>query len=242
MTSIKTLLENKRKALLAKLEADLNHPTSKGDNSEESWINFFRSFLPSKYAINKGFVFDSNGNMSEQIDVIIYDSLYTPLIFETETGEKFITAESVYAVFEVKQELNKGYLEYAHKKIMSVQNLHRSSRPMIVAGKAVKARSLTKIIGGILSSNSISFDSVKSHLSHYPSIDLGCIINQYSFLTIKDDDGSILDITQSNEDEVILSFFFIILDELYKIGTVPAVDIRNYADFSLDGIKLSRGE
>ncbi|WP_206207816.1 DUF6602 domain-containing protein [Virgibacillus profundi] len=241
MTSIKILLENKQKALMAKLEADINHPTSKGDNSEGAWINFFRSFLPSKYAVDKGFVFDSTGNMSEQIDVIIYDSLYAPLIFETEAGEKFITAESVYAVFEVKQELNKGYLEYAHKKIMSVQNLYRSSRPMIVAGKPVKARNLTKVIGGILSSNSISFDSIKSHLTHYPSIDLGCAINQFSFLTIKDDYRNIVDIAKSNEDEVILSFFFIILDELYKIGTVPAVDIRNYADFSLDGIKLNRG-
>lgn len=179
--------------------------------------------------------------MSEQIDEIIYDSLYAPLIFETEVGEKFITAESVYAVFEVKQEINKGYLEYAHKKIISVQNLYRSSRSMIVAGKAVKARNLTKIIGGILASNSISLDSIKSHLIHYPSIDLGCAINQFSFLTIKDDNKNIVDIKKSNEDEVILSFFLIILDELYKIGTVPAVDIRNYADFSLDGIKLKRG-
>lgn len=95
MTSIKILLENKQKELMAKLEADINHPTSKGDNSEGAWIKFFRSFLPSKYAVDKGFVFDSTGNMSEQIDVIIYDSLYAPLIFETEVEEKFITAESV---------------------------------------------------------------------------------------------------------------------------------------------------
>ena len=188
MTSIKALLDNKQKILMAKLEADINHPTSKGDNCEEAWINFFRSFLPSKYAIDKGFVFDSTGNMSEQIDVIIYDSLYTPLIFETDTGEKFITAESVYAVFEVKQEINKGYLEYAHKKILSVRSLYRSSRPMIVAGKPVKARDLTKIIGGILSSNSISIESIKNHLVNYPSIDLGCAINQFSFFTIKDID------------------------------------------------------
>lgn len=112
---------------------------------------------------------------------------------------------------------------------------------MIVAGKAVKSRNLTKIIGGILASNSISLDSIKSHLIHYPSIDLGCAINQFSFLTIKDENKNIVDMEKSNEDEVILSFFFIILDELYKIGTVPAVDIRNYADFSLDGIKLKRG-
>ncbi|GAA3728071.1 hypothetical protein GCM10022378_16120 [Salinicoccus jeotgali] len=241
MTSIKALLDNKQKALTAKLESVISHPTSKGDNSESAWINFFRSFLPSKYSIDKGFIFDSTGKISEQIDIIIYDALYAPLIFETETGEKYITAESVYAVFEVKQKINKYQLEYAHHKIMSVKNLCRSSRPMIVAGNYVAARDLTKIIGGIISSNSIKFNSIKDYLSLYPSIDLGCAINSFSFLTIKDDDENLLDIKKSNDDEVILSFFFIILDELYKIGTVPALDIRNYANSSLEGLKLERG-
>lgn len=240
MTSIKELLDNKQKVLMTKLEADINHPTSKGDNSEEAWINFFRSFLPSKYAVDKGFIFDSTGNMSEQIDVIIYDSLYTPLIFETEAGEKFITSESVYAVFEVKQEINKGYLEYAHKKIMSVRKLYRSSRSMIVAGKAVPARGLTKILGGILASKSVSIASLQTSLADFSSIDLGCAINHFSFLAIKDEDNNTIDMIKSNDDEVILSFFFIILDELYKLGTSPAIDIRDYADFSLDGIQLKR--
>ncbi len=240
MTSIKTLLENKQRALMAKLEADLSHPTTKGDACEAAWIEFFRSFLPSKYLIDKGFIFDSKGNMSEQIDVIIYDALYTPLIFETNAGEKFITAESVYAIFEVKQEINKSNLEYANKKVMSVRNLYRSSREMIVAGNAVKARQLTKIIGGILSTNAISAESLKSHLDNYPAIDLGCAINQFSFIAIRDENEKVIDFGQSNKDEVILSFFYLILDELYKLGTSPAVDIRKYADFSLQGLKLMR--
>lgn len=240
LTSIKSLLENKQKTLITKLEADINHPTSKGDNCENAWINFFKSFLPSKYAVDKGFIFDSKGNLSEQIDVIIYDSLYTPLIFETEVGEKFITSESVYAVFEVKQEINKGYLEYAQKKIQSVRKLYRSSRPMIVAGKTVPARALTKILGGILASNSISFENLRRYLAEYPAIDLGCAINNFSFITIKDKNDNTVNVVNSNSDEVILSFFFIILDELYKLGTSPAIDIREYADFSLDSIQLKR--
>lgn len=241
MTSIKTLLENKQKALTAKLENVISHPTSKGDNSESAWIDFFRSFLPSKYSVDKGFIFDSTGQISEQIDIIIYDALYAPLIFETEAGEKYITAESVYAVFEVKQKMNKSHFKYAHDKIMSVKNLYRSSRPIIVAGNTVKARELTQIIGGILSYDSIRFNSLKDNLSLYPSIDLGCAINSFSFLTVKDNNEKVLDIKKSNEDEVILSFFFIILDELYKIGTVPALDIRSYANSSLEGLKLERG-
>ena len=108
-----------------------------GEHCEGAWIDFFRSFLPNKYAVDKGFVFDSQGNVSDQIDIIIYDSLYAPLIFGTEAGEKFITAESVYAVFDSKPSIDKGTLEYTNLKVASVADLVRSSRGMIIGGKAV---------------------------------------------------------------------------------------------------------
>lgn len=38
LTSIKSLLENKQKTLITKLEADINHPTSKGDKFENKSI------------------------------------------------------------------------------------------------------------------------------------------------------------------------------------------------------------
>ncbi|HAO6206332.1 TPA: hypothetical protein IQB65_003001, partial [Listeria monocytogenes] len=129
---------------------------------------------------------------------------------------------------------------YAHEKIMSVRNLYRSSRPMIVAGKAVPARGLTKILGGILASKSVSISSLQTNLAEFSAIDLGCAVNYFSFLSIKDKDNNTIDVMKSDFDEVILSFFFIILDELYKLGTSPAIDIRDYADFSLNGIQLKR--
>jgi hypothetical protein len=232
-TSIKSLLESKQKQLRNKLQTVISHPTSKGSHGEKAWINFFRSFLPSKYAVDKGFVFDSNGKLSDQIDIIIYDSLYTPLIFETEDGEKYITVESVYMIFEAKQAINKENLNYTHNKIKSVQNLHRSSRGMIVAGKSVQARELTPILGGILASTSISKQSVEKHLMLYDTINLGCAIHNFSFLVNKETRE--MEINSLDDNEVILSFFFIILDELFKLGTCGAIDIRKYANFSLKG-------
>ena len=131
---------------MQKLNILLDHPVTKGDHCEGVWIDFFRSFLPNKYAIDKGFVFDSRGNVSEQIDIIIYDALYTPLIFETDSGEKYVTAESVYAVFESKPDIDKSTLEYANNKIKSVNTLQRTSRGVINAGRYCPPRELTKII------------------------------------------------------------------------------------------------
>ena len=50
---------------------------------------------------------------------------YSPLIFGTDAGEKFITAESVYAVFDSKQKIDKETVEYTNRKIERVVNLHR---------------------------------------------------------------------------------------------------------------------
>lgn len=131
------------------------HPVSKGDLSEVQWISFLKGFLPERYAVAKGFVFDSEGDVSDQIDIVIYDSLYSPLIFGAPNGEMYITAESVYAVFEVKQKLDKRNLEYARKKIESVKNRVRTSRNTISSGMNISAREPTNIIGGLLTNDSI---------------------------------------------------------------------------------------
>jgi hypothetical protein len=56
--------------------------------------------LPSRYQVSKGFVVDSDSMRSEQIDVIIHDRVFSPLLWE-DGGYMYVPAESVYAVFEV---------------------------------------------------------------------------------------------------------------------------------------------
>ncbi len=226
---IKTLMKSKQDILTANLSVLLSHPTTKGEHCEAAWIDFFRSFLPSKYAVDKGFVFDHNGKVSEQIDIIIYDALYSPLVFGTESGEKFVTAESVYAIFECKQEIDKDNLKYANKKIKSVTCLERTSRGIIVAGEERDPRSLTHILGGILATSSaIESETIKKHMKEYPAIDLGCASQDLSF-HVERTENEEPKLTISSGENVILNFFFLLLDELYKLGTTPAIDIREYA-------------
>ena len=114
--NIISMFKTKQAVLESKLSLLLDHPVAKGEHCEGAWIDFFRSFLPSKYSVDKGFVFDAKEKVSDQIDVIIYDSLYAPLIFGTDAGEKFITAESVYAVFESKPKIDKRNLNTPIRK------------------------------------------------------------------------------------------------------------------------------
>lgn len=237
-TGIDTLMQAKRTVLRSSLNLVLNHPVTKGDNCEGAWIDFFRSFLPNKYAIDKGFVFDSAGNISEQIDIIIYDSLYSPLIFGTTSGEKYVTAESVYAVFDSKPKITKASLEYTDKKVASVCRLYRTSRNIMVGGRKQKARTPTHILGGILAADAISSNAVRRYCKTLKHIDLGCAANEFAFYCVSD--GSFK--CAENADEAILAFFYIILDELYKMGTTGGVDIREYANATLKSLKLSKEE
>lgn len=85
-------MENKLKqqflSLQKCLEANLNasrvsieHPGAKGDASENSWLTMLKEHLPHRYQIDKAFVIDSEGEQSDQIDVVIYDRQYTPLLY-----------------------------------------------------------------------------------------------------------------------------------------------------------------
>lgn len=234
--NIDAILRHKAEELNTALGLRLGHPVSQGDLSETEWQKFLDSFLPNRYQTTKGFVFDSAGGVSEQIDLIIYDPFHSPLIYETRNGERYITAESVYAVFEVKQKADKANVEYASKKIESVRKLKRTSRGMYSSGNVVPARDLTKIIGGLLTTDSIDSLTLKNHLCTAPNIDIVCAAAKGTFL--KTEDGVVC----SSEDEAVFSFFYILLDELFKLGTVGAIDIRDYADKLLKSLKLVRGD
>ena len=229
----------------------IGHSGSKGDATEQHWIEFLRVYLPDRYKVDKAIVIDSTGNVSEQMDVVIYDAIYTPFIFKQD-GFMYIPAESVYAVFEVKQDV-KGHIEYAAQKVESVRKLKRTSIGMVASGKFMAARPLTKIIGGILTTTSSysGNDTVKTQLKKLKSLqtlDLGCLCVYVDYNEtvpedidptndIKDnckyieqvyESREINEIKFSDKDVSLFTFFLQLVSYLKSIGTVPAIDINAY--------------
>ncbi len=111
---------------LATSRAIHRHPTAVGDGAEERWSKALRDHLPTRYAVSKAFVIDAHGAQSEQLDVVIHDPFYSACLVDIE-GAKYIPAESVYAVLEVKQTLSPANVRYAGEKVASVRRLHRTS-------------------------------------------------------------------------------------------------------------------
>lgn len=208
----------------------LKHPSDSGNNSEQTWIDWFNAYLPNRYKAHKATVFDSKGNTSNQIDVVLYDDQYSYLAFNKH-DTLYIPAESVYAVFEIKPEINKDNMEYAGKGAESVRRLYRTSSPITYAGGVYSPKPLHRICAGILTTRSgwkkpfgKPFESCLNSYSKDQQIDCGCVLEAGSFYY----DYETYNLRRSNENESLVFFFLQLLVTLQTMGTVPAIDLNEY--------------
>ena len=206
------------------------HPGTKGDASENIWIDLFNQYLPARYRANKAHVVDSQGAFSQQIDVVIYDRQYSPFILHYE-GQVIIPAESVYAVFEAKQSANREYVRYAQQKVRSVRVLHRTSLPIPHAGGIYPPKPPIPIYGGLLTFESdwtpALGDRLLNALKQDQSdgqLDFGCVAAHGYFHT--DDEAEYY--TVHNGGKPATAFLFKLISQLQFSGTVPMIDIQAY--------------
>lgn len=216
---------------LNRIRKTLAHSTSKGDASEDVWIDLCNRYLPHRYRAAKAFVVDSNGAFSDQIDVVVYDRQYSPLIFEIK-GEKVIAAESVYAVFEAKQSANAPHISYAHAKAQSVRALHRTTLPIPHAGGEYPPKPPHHILAGLLALESdwapALGDTLRGHLTNAPAagrLDIGCIAAHGYFVLDKASGKH----TFHAEAKHATAFLYRLVSILQQSATVPMIDVQAYA-------------
>lgn len=202
---------------------------AKGDASESIWLTLLKDYLPQRYQAEKAFVVDSNGKFSQQMDIVVFDRQYSPFIFKLE-GNIIVPAESVYAVFEAKQTLNKGMVEYSAEKIQSVRGLHRTTLPIPHAGGTFPAKQPPGIIGGVLSLESEwkppLGTPLKSVLNENNGVlDIGCVAAHGYFVFDKNANGYNI----HKIDKSATHFLFNLIAQLQYSGTVPMIDILAYS-------------
>jgi hypothetical protein len=127
----------------------INHSGEKGSASENAWHDCIRDFLPKRYMVSSGFVIDADEHRSEQIDLLVYDQHFCPTVFE-QNGKLFVPAESVFAAFEIKQELSVENVRYAAAKLASVRRLRRTSTVIVDRGTPRAPRDPFHILGGLV--------------------------------------------------------------------------------------------
>ena len=234
--SLPILLENLHDDIehrLSIVRKSFSHPGTKGDGSENVWLDLFNTYLPKRYQAATAHIVDSKGVFSEQIDVVIFDRQYSPFVFHYE-DQMIIPAESVYAVFEAKQSINLGMVEYAQKKVESVRKLHRTSLPIPYANGKYPAKELINIIGGILTLESDWTPPLGKPLTkkldtnlNNGLLNIGCSASHGYFLFDKVDKKFHTYI----ENKAATVFLFKLISELQYSGTVPMIDIQAYSSW-----------
>lgn len=209
------------------------HPTTLGDDAERQWRDTLREFLPRRYDVSTAFIIDSHGRESEQIDLVIHDRHFSPA-FWTMGDTQFLPAECVYAVFEVKPELTKAYVEYAGHKAASVRRLHRTSGAIQQLAQGPTRPAPKRILAGIVAGRSSwtpgldgpLVDAMRG-LGADEQLDIGCSLSDGMFEL---PEGAIADDLQRSDADVGLAMFAMRLTaRLNAIGTVPALDFDVYS-------------
>lgn len=236
--SLPELLKNLHQDIehrLSTVRRTMAHPGTKGDGSENVWLDLFNSYLPERYRATKAHVVDSKGFFSDQLDVVIFDRQYSPFVFQYEE-QIIIPAESVYAVFEAKQTMNLGMVEYAQRKVDSIRKLHRTSLPIPYAKGTYPPKPLIPIIGGLLTLESDWKPALGEPLINQLKEDLnggllniGCAASHGYFFYDKERKN--FDIHPENKAAT--AFLFKLISELQFSGTVPMIDIQAYGDWLL---------
>jgi len=222
--------------MLANLNASrvYDHRATCGAVSERQWIDLFNRYLPQRYRATSAFVVDANGARSRQIDIAIYDRFYSPLLFPDDV-QPYIPAESVYAVFECKQNLSSGTLCDAAAKAASVRRLRRTSAPVLCAGSVLPPRAAPPILAGILCLGEPDPEalmpmvtSMLPYLEGDRLLDLGCSLRQGTF-EISTDDRSGATVRDSLPGQALIFFLLRLLSRLQQMGTAPPMDLDEYA-------------
>ena len=218
---------------LGRVRESFGHPGVKGDASEAVWLNLLETYLPQRYQAATAHVVDSRGAFSEQIDIVVFDRQYSPFIFSYE-GQTIIPAESVYAVFEAKQSMNATQVTYARNKVASVRRLHRTSLPIPYAKGTYPAKPLSPILGGLLTFESDwspalgkPFQNSLGNGQANDRLDIGCVAahGYYCF----EQEASRYAINCGRKPAT--AFLFKLISQLQFSGTVPMIDIQEYAQW-----------
>lgn len=219
------------------------HPGVQGDGAEDRWIELLRKRLPNRYAISKAIVVDSRGGRSHQIDAVIHDRQYSPRVWE-QGDHLYVPAESVYAVFEIKPEINRNYMLYAAEKVASVRRLARTSASFAWASGTHQGREDFVPLGGLLcgscgwtTSLGKPFADALTDATAQGRLDLGCVLGQGAFEIADREQPRV--VTTSAPEVALVSFLLTLMRRLQGLGTSPAIDYRAYAQWVDRGPRVS---
>lgn len=174
--NIKENYERTEKGIVNQLYFKVPHGGTIGHHREKIWGEMFKNIVPRKFVIEQSvFIIDSCGNVSNEVDLAIFDETYTPYIFRY--GQlKFIPIEAVAVAIECKStSMNKTKLKSWADSISALKTSPKSF-----------VRTINKIACGETS-------PIKTQTATRPLCIL-CCLNEQDVNELLKEDGKVFDI------------------------------------------------
>jgi hypothetical protein len=149
------------------LDALMPHRGELGRITEEIIRGVLHRTLPKRFSIGTGVIINSNGDVSAQTDIVIYDHFFnSPLL--SEYGACVFPVECVYATIEVKSVLSLSNLKKSIADIMLLRRVGSSKQYIKDRSPVVgKTPPRSYIVGFKQSGLGKSYDQFKSKLKKY---------------------------------------------------------------------------
>ncbi|MBL7223599.1 MAG: hypothetical protein ISS72_07090 [Candidatus Brocadiae bacterium] len=223
------------------------HGGEKGRRRENVFRDFLRHHLPAAYGVGTGEVVAASGDVSRQVDILIYDALHAPLLLEA-GGSAVFAAESIYAAIEVKPLLDRAKASEAVDNIASVKVLPRTAlaRPWGDGGLRDVPLKNPPIFGAVLGAYAIEPELLARRLREaqrelHPALWIDCIcIPEQAVIHRRTDfpgpagwspDASVsatqLAIVEAGADSLL--YFWLLLNQDLRAKTLHPPDLMHYA-------------
>ncbi len=227
---LKDIFDNLEESLYNDMNIRIQHNLEDGKYREYLVKNVLEKIIPSKYSITNGFIIDSDNNISDEMDIIIYDKNYVPPFFdETYT---VVPIESVIAVIQVKTTLNCNTLKDSINNLNSIDRLNAKIGGKIISatGDLIKERRYILPYKIIVSSKT-DYDKNHDFSKSMDSVDILYIVEKDKPLMIKHR-GSIEAVVCEDKEKLINS------QSKYKLEVLNGSKLTFFALNLLEKMKL----
>ena len=103
------------------------HRPSAGINREDLVANFLRNHLPERFGVSTGLIISHDGMFSNEADLVVFDKPNNSPLYP-DVQKKLWPVEAIYALIEVKTQLNPRDLTDAISKFQKFKRLRRQFR------------------------------------------------------------------------------------------------------------------
>lgn len=105
------------------------HPSGTGDAREDIVRQYLQDVLPRRFSVDRGKIFDSEGRLSREFDVIIAEAHDVAPAMSL-AGRRIVPVEAVCGVIEVKSGLNRDGYDAFIRAVIELDQMRRYYRPL----------------------------------------------------------------------------------------------------------------